>query len=163
MKNYRRCRRIAIVGVATGSITLLASIYFIFTGGQNSRVWTVADYREAAESGDADAQYNLGWMYDNGEGVVEDDKEAVKWYQKAADQGDAQAQSNLGFMYEKGQGVGQNNVTAYAWLNIAAANDNSFAKNNKPVVAKGMTPAQIAKAGELVKEMVKKHPKLIKK
>jgi hypothetical protein len=38
-------------------------------------------------------------MYDNGEGVLEDDKEAVKWLRKAAEQGDADAQNNLGYVY----------------------------------------------------------------
>ena len=46
-----------------------------------------AETKAKAEAGDADAQYNLGWMYDEGEGVEQDFKEAVKWYQKAADQG----------------------------------------------------------------------------
>ena len=45
--------------------------------------------------------------YDNGEGLEQDFKEAVKRYQKAADQGDAEAQMNLGGMYENGQGVEQ--------------------------------------------------------
>ena len=40
-------------------------------------------------------------MYDNGEGVPENDAEAVKWYRKAADQGYAQAQFNLGVMYRQ--------------------------------------------------------------
>ena len=65
-------------------------------------------------------------------------------------------------MYANGHGVGQNNVTAYAWCDIAATNGNQNAKNGKSVVAKKMTPDQIAKAGELVKEMVKKNPKLLK-
>jgi hypothetical protein len=56
----------------------------------------------------------------------------------------------------------QNYVTAYAWWNIAATNGDQNAKNGKPVVTKKMTPAQIAEAGELVKEMVKKNPKLLK-
>jgi TPR repeat protein len=38
-------------------------------------------------------------MYDKGEGVPEDDKEAMKWYRLAAEQGYASAQSNLGVMY----------------------------------------------------------------
>ena len=42
------------------------------------------------------AQYNLGFLYDNGWGVPEDDAEAVRWYRLAADQGDASAQYNLG-------------------------------------------------------------------
>ena len=40
-----------------------------------------------AEAGDANAQLLLGVMYDHGKGVLEDDKEAVKWYRKAAEQG----------------------------------------------------------------------------
>ena len=57
-----------------------------------------------AEQGHASAQSNLGLMYDNGEGVPEDDAEAVRWYRLAAEQGLAEAQSNLGFMYDKGEG-----------------------------------------------------------
>jgi TPR repeat protein len=40
------------------------------------------EWRPLAEAGDASAQYNLGVMYANGEGVPEDDAEAVKWYRK---------------------------------------------------------------------------------
>ena len=44
-------------------------------------------YTLAAEQGEASAQYNLGFMYNNGEGVPQDDKTAVKWYTLAAEQG----------------------------------------------------------------------------
>jgi len=46
-------------------------------------------YLLAAEQGFANAQYNLGVMYANGEGVPEDDKQAVKWFRLAAEQGNA--------------------------------------------------------------------------
>ncbi len=49
-------------------------------------------FRKAAEQGYARAQFNLGWMYDNGRGVSKDESEAVKWYRKAAEQGHACAQ-----------------------------------------------------------------------
>jgi hypothetical protein len=52
----------------------------------------MAKVEERAKGGDADAQFNLGVMYDNGEGVPEDDAEAVKWYRRAAEQGFAEAQ-----------------------------------------------------------------------
>ena len=60
-------------------------------------------YRLAADQGYADAQNNLGVMYDQGQGVPQNYAEAVKWYRLAADQGDAAAQYNLGVMYDKGQ------------------------------------------------------------
>ena len=44
-------------------------------------------------------------MYSNGEGVPENDKEALKWFQLAADQGVARAQFNLGVMYSNGEGI----------------------------------------------------------
>ena len=56
-----------------------------------------------AEGGDTTAQWNLGVMYDTGEGVPQDDEEAVKWYTKAAEQGDVDAQWNLGVMYDTGE------------------------------------------------------------
>ena len=67
-------------------------------------------------------------------------------------------------MYEMGKGVEQNYVTAYAWASIAATNGNNIAPRFKSqFLEPKMTPAQIAKSGELVKEMVKKNPKLLNK
>ena len=47
----------------------------------------------------ASAQYYLGNMYDNGQGVLQDYSKTVKWYRLSAKQGDADAQNNLGVMY----------------------------------------------------------------
>lgn len=44
-----------------------------------------------AKKGDPEAQYNLGVMYENGNGVKQNYEEAIKWYRKAADQGLAKA------------------------------------------------------------------------
>ena len=52
-------------------------------------------YRKAAEQGYAEAQTNLGWMYEKGRGVPQDDSEAIKWYQKAAIQGHVYAKEKL--------------------------------------------------------------------
>ena len=62
-------------------------------------------YRKAADQGIAEAQFNLGVMYRDGQGVTQDYAEAVKWFRKAADQGNADAQFNLGVMYRNGEGV----------------------------------------------------------
>ncbi len=43
--------------------------------------------RQKDEQGNAEAQASLRKAYDNGEGVPQDDKEAVKWYRLAAEQG----------------------------------------------------------------------------
>ena len=59
----------------------------------------------AASQGDARAQYNLGIMYDKGQGVEQSYSEAMRFYRMAAAQGYASAQINLGNMYREGHGV----------------------------------------------------------
>ncbi len=114
-------------------------------------------YRLAAEQGGAKAQYNLGWMYDEGLGVLQDYKTAVKWYRLAAEQGIAVAQLNLGWMYKEGQGLPQDYVYAHMWTNIAASSGKSkSASKNRDIIAKLMTPAQIAEAHKLARECVRK-------
>ena len=58
-----------------------------------------------AEQGDVFAQFELGLMYDNGDGVPKNDAEAVRWYRLAAERGDRAAQANLGVKYAQGDGV----------------------------------------------------------
>ena len=68
-----------------------------------------------------DDYYSRGMSYYNGDGVLQDYKEAVKWYKLAAEQGYANAQYNLGKMYAKGQGVIQDYKEALKWYKLAAA------------------------------------------
>ena len=85
----------------------------------------VPDFKETfqvAKQGNAKAQYNLGGMYYNGQGVRKDYAQAVQWYRKAAEQGIAQAQYNLGLMYAKGEGVRQNYKIAKEWFGKACDN-----------------------------------------
>jgi TPR repeat protein len=88
-------------------------------------------------------------MYEFGEGVPENDAEAVKWYRKAADQGHAKAQSNLGVMYYNGDGVPENHVRAYVWLSMAKTQGYEKAKKGVETVKNLMTKQQIAKAQAL--------------
>ncbi len=46
------------------------------------------EFRSLAERGDTYAQFILGFMYTQGQGVTQDYAQAAKWYRKAADQGD---------------------------------------------------------------------------
>ena len=115
------------------------------------------EFRPLAERGNAIAQFNLGFMYYNGEGVPQDYAKALQWYRKAAEQGHAEAQNNLGFMYEDGQGVPQDYAHAHMWYNLAASSfppgekrDNAV--KNRDIVAKRMTPAQIFEAQKLARE-----------
>lgn len=71
-----------------------------------------ADYKtalkvwlETAELGDAEAQTNVGEIYEKGLGTEPNYEVAAFWYQKAADQGYSRALFNLGTLYEQGLGV----------------------------------------------------------
>jgi len=91
------------VAVSLGCVCLPAQA---MTSGQASALaesaWkqkdatALAQLRAAAQSGDANAQYNLGVMYDLGQGVPQNDAQAAYWYRKAADQGDTIAQCSMG-------------------------------------------------------------------
>ncbi len=109
----------------------------------------VKRWLEAAEQGDADAQYKLGLAYSKGEGVAKDAAEAVKWYRKAAEQGLAEAQCSLGLAYYSGGGVPKNNVQAYFWFNLAAAANLELAARLRGQVEREMTREQIAEAQRL--------------
>ena len=60
-------------------VLLLTTFSSVYGGSCWDKVPDVDDCRVRAEQGSAVAQFNLGTMYDNGEGVIQDYKEAVKW------------------------------------------------------------------------------------
>ena len=117
------------------------------------------EWRPLAEQGHARAQYNLGVMYHNGHGVVQDHEEAVKWYRLAAEQGAADAQSNLAVLYGIGRGVVQDYVKAHMWSNIASLNGITNASELRNLIGTRMNAAQIAEAQQLARECVTKNYK----
>ena len=111
-----------------------------------------AALRRAAEQGHAAAQVRLGAMYANGEGVLKDAAEAVRWYRLAAKQGHVPAQYNLGVMYTNGRGVGKDFVLAHMWFNIAGANGSEMAGEERDKLEREMTSDEIRRATELARE-----------
>ena len=83
----------------------------------------LAKLRAHAESGDANAQYDLAWMYDTGDNnkiLARDSRKAAEWYEKAAIQGHAKAQAGLGLAYVNGRGVTKNDILGVEWLQKAS-------------------------------------------
>lgn len=79
------------------------------------------DLLRRAEAGDAEAQFELGRMYDDyRRGLERNESEAAKWFRLSAEQGFAEAQFELGMMYEYGDGVVQNYEEAFKWYLHAA-------------------------------------------
>jgi uncharacterized protein len=82
----------------------------------------------AAEEGNARAQFHLAQMYEWGEGMPRDLREAAQWYRQAAEQGSAAAQFQLGQIYCDGYGVPQNTAEAVKWWETAALNGDAAAQ-----------------------------------
>jgi uncharacterized protein len=82
-----------------------------------------------ARSGNADSQFELGVLYENGEDVPQDFKQAVIWYRKAAEQGDSDAQYSLGFAYCYGQGIPRDFSQASEWFRKAAEQGHAKAQH----------------------------------
>ncbi len=113
-------------------------------------------WRPLAERGNASAQYMVGYLYAQGEGVEASSRTAAKWYRKAADQGDPDAQLNLGLMYVNGVGVKKSYVSAYKWFALAyltypAEEYRQNAFRNRENVASLMSAEQIEKAERLIR------------
>ncbi len=109
-------------------------------------------FRKSAEQGNALAQGLLGAMYYESKGVTQNYAEALNWYRKSAEQGVALAQLGLGIMYAGSKGVTQDYVAAHMWFSLAAELGNEDAKSFRDIIAKKMTPAQIAEADRLSRE-----------
>ena len=88
------------------------------------------DLRSLAEAGNAEAQFLWGRVHTLSSGLLQDNREAVKWYRKAANQGHSNSQTNLGVMYAQGLGVARNDREAVYWYRRAAAQGNAMGTNN---------------------------------
>ncbi len=112
--------------------------------------------RARAEAGVAEAQYDLGGIYATGQGVPQDDAEAVRWYRLAAEQGNVDAQSTLGVMYAAGGGVPQDDVQALMWLKLAVSRstgeNRETAVSFRDRIAEELTPDDLSDAQRLARE-----------
>jgi len=90
--------------------------------------------RPLAEKGMADAQYNLGVMYEQALGVKQDYQEAIRWWRLSAEwrpsgnQGSSQAKYRLGVFYDKGYGVSPDPEEAFKWYKLSAEQGNAEAQ-----------------------------------
>lgn len=88
----------------------------------------LARFEPLATGGDARAQFALGLLYDNGEGVARDDDAAFTWYRRAAEQGYAKAEYNLALMLERGRAsAATTGADAREWYLRAARRGNTDA------------------------------------
>jgi len=100
------------------------------TSASDASTKDLSEYQRLAESGDADAQVDLGYFYENGRGVPKDYLAAFRWYLAAAEQGNSYGEFAVGEMYETGRGVRQDDHQAYEWYLKAALQGDDKAQFN---------------------------------
>jgi len=118
-------------------------------------------FEQAAQQGDADAQFNLGRIYGKTIGPVygkqrsvpRDDVTAAFWYRKAAEQNYAPAQLNLGQMYaEGGPSFPRDLSQAYFWTRLGAVDGNQAAAAQLASYLSEMSLADKGRAQQLASE-----------
>ena len=99
-----------------------------------------------AESGDPEAQYNIGWMYLNGYGLMMNDKMALEWWQRASEQGYMDATFSIAMLYSLGEGHVEQDMDKAVEYYLMAVEDghedanmiirSMLAKNDKAIQAR---------------------------
>ena len=127
-----------------------------------ARADPVSDVRKLAEQGDPEAQFALGTLYRDGQGVEKDLKQTIKWWEEAAELGYVDAQFALGNIYSGGYGVTRDYVLSYMWFDITATQTESpwlppIARSNRDALVTRMTDEEVSKAKRLAAEWIAKH------
>lgn len=105
-----------------------------------------------AQQGNSAAQFNLGLLYFDGNGVPQNFSEAARWFQEAADQGYAKAQYNLGGMYGAGRGVKRDYIKAYVWLSLCAAQADEKCAAQRDLVARKLSASKLSEAQQQARQ-----------
>jgi TPR repeat protein len=122
---------------------------------------------QAAEGGDARAQYNLGILYgngldDNGHAVEANRPQALRWLLAAAEQGLPRAQAKLAEAYAEESDISGSHATACGWFLLAAMGLHGIhlhgARSGYERIASHLTPAQIAEAKSFARDWTPKRP-----
>ncbi len=101
-----------------------------------------------ARSGNTEAQFRLGWLYESGAAGKRNLAEAAYWYAVAADLGHASALYNLAVMLTEGRGVARNDAKAAKYFRRAAVQGHAKAQYNLGIlyrIGRGV-PQDVARA-----------------
>ncbi len=104
-------------------------------------------WQRCSSSGDANCQYGLGVLFDEGHDRPQDSLRALHWYKRAALGGSREAQIQLGFIYAIGrEGISQKPVQAYVWFSMAANNGAKNASKYRHKIAQLLSEQELEQA-----------------
>ncbi len=112
--------------------------------------------RSLAETADHGyAQYYLGMMYLNGQGVEQSFEDAGTWFLKAAQHGIPQAQHKLGLLYFNGQGLPRDFERAYAWYSVGTAHKHAKSTEALAEAKSKLSAEELREAEKLATQLVR--------
>ncbi|MGH8355507.1 MAG: tetratricopeptide repeat protein, partial [Pseudomonas sp.] len=117
----------------------------------------LAACQQAAQSGDLEAEFELGEFYYDGQRTPRDLAQALNWFEQASLRGHAQAQHRLGMMFFRGEGVPANNVQAYIVLKMAAVNGAEDALDTADLVAAQMRRDELEIATQVLGQIFRNY------
>jgi len=124
--------------------------------GQYEKAYNIM--RSLAEtSNHAYAQYYIGMMYLNGQGVQQNYAEAGKWFLKAAKNRVPQAHYKLGRLYFDGRGLPRDLERAYAWFRVGAMHNHRLSINSLEEARSGLSETELKEAEKLSLEYIQKY------
>jgi hypothetical protein len=116
---FNPLKPLLLLAAVAGLVAATAWFAFDQTGPVAPAPASALPHARAAQ-GDAEAQLRLGLRYAEGDGVIQNDKEAAKWFALAAKQGLAEAQHHYGQILLQGRGVVQDYKAAFSWIEKSA-------------------------------------------
>ncbi|RKW15313.1 MAG: sel1 repeat family protein [Cardiobacterium sp.] len=123
-KTFKERQKRALAGDWLAQIALGDAWYKGETGKKDARLahywWRKS---QTAYGQDSYTLYNLGVLYDSGEGVARNPQRAAQYYTAAARLNDNDARYNLAHLYHYGDGVPRSDIIAHYWLTKAATHE----------------------------------------
>jgi len=126
-KDVKEARRLYSIAAAGGHEAAQQKLD-IFNVQATDKSVVIDWYLPAAQEGDTEAQYNLGFMYETGWGVAENPTEAIRWYREASEMQHDVAQLRLAMMLIVGAGTPVSMRNGLELLHQSAENGNRIAE-----------------------------------
>jgi Sel1 repeat len=165
LRNRRIALLVVVVVLVVGIVAWVGSSLFPVSEADskpaasphNVRGFTPEEIGKLAEHGDAEAQWRLGNLYRDGDGIRKNDAEAVEWFRRSAEQRFVPAASALGSQYWAGHGVAQDYNKAYFWYDVALAEGDEKAESQLQDLSPELTPEEVATIHQQVKAWLQAH------
>ena len=151
-ESVARSRADAVAGHAEAQFGLAFSL----AAGPQNYAEAAEWYFKAADQNHRMAQFNLGQMFAQGQGVTRNEATAVMWFRRAANGGDAGAQFNLADRYGRFSMHGpevdesESRIESYKWFKLAAAQGYGDALARSDTATLRMTHEEVAEGNRRV-------------